>query len=154
MNETGDLFGSHIRQGLSIATPPRCRTCGSGLNGVGTFSCRCGLDNAMPEPLARRSDPRTSVSAAESMVQGASRHRTSILTALTLYGAATCYELGDRLGLTHVQVARRTAELAKSINGKPPKIRRIVTGRHHGRNTYSMRNGPNGSPCCVWQIVP
>jgi predicted ArsR family transcriptional regulator len=98
-------------------------------------------------PGARRSDPHTSHNAAESMEQGASQHRAAILACLRLYKEQTIYEIGARLGLTHVQVARRTAELCEE-----GKIQRIVTGRYHGKDLFWTRKGPTGRPCAVWQI--
>jgi predicted ArsR family transcriptional regulator len=121
MNATADLFdipSSLVRQGLSIVPP------------------------------SRRTDPHTSKQAAESMVQGASRHRASILMALKLYKEMTIYEIASLIGLSHVQVARRTAELCKA-----GKIQRIVTGQVDGKDIFWTRNSPTGRACAVWQIV-
>lgn len=90
-------------------------------------------------PLARRTDPATSHAAAVRAHSLASVHQTKILAALKDRDGQI-YEIAERSGLTHVQVARRLPDLTQ---GKP-RIR--LTGEE--------RVGPTGRGCRVWELVP
>jgi hypothetical protein len=85
-------------------------------------------------PRARREDPITSQLAAAAAKDLAGEHYCAILDALDA-GDGTIYELAQRTGLTHVQVARRMPELEKL---------RLVT------TTDETRPSPSGRACRVW----
>lgn len=87
-------------------------------------------------PRARTSDPPTSHAAARSAAPFAPEHRTRIYDALTR--PMTCYEIGAVVGLDHVAVARRMKELVDA---------------NKVRDSESVRPGPNGRACIVWQRV-
>lgn len=74
-------------------------------------------------PLARRRDPETSKGAAAKAASFASHHRDLIERALA-QGNGTIYELGARIGLTHVQVARRMPELEQLSLAHPTNEKR------------------------------
>jgi len=82
------------------------------------------------------------------MAQGAHRHRVVVLTCLLLFGGQTIHQIAARTGLTHVQVARRTAELHDHKT-----IERIEVGTYDGKPRYQTRNSPSGRPCCVWRVA-
>lgn len=88
------------------------------------------------EPVrARRSDPETSQIAAGFAREFAARHAAKIWCALKDDGPATIYELAERTGLDHVQIARRLSEL-QPVLAEP---------------TGETRVGPSGRPCRVWR---
>jgi len=81
------------------------------------------FDQPVIAPQARRRDPETSKEAAAKAASFTSHHRGLISSALAK-GDGTIYELGDRAGLTHVQVARRMPELEQLGEAHPTKQRR------------------------------
>lgn len=68
----------------------------------------------------------------------AAAHYQKILTALSEIGKGSIYDVADRAGMSHVQVARRTAEM----DGK--RIRTIPGEK---------RRSPSGRPCRVWTPI-
>jgi len=84
---------------------------------------------------ARRSDPETSHEAAARAKDFTSGHYAAIRLALLEHGPMSIYEIGTKTGLTHVQVARRTAEM----NG-------VMIER-----TSDKRPSPSGRGCHVWR---
>lgn len=83
-------------------------------------------------PRARRSDPRTSHAAADSMVAGADQHRRRILNHLRLIAPdnATKDEMARACGLDDVQVARRISELVETgLVEASGETRPTATGR-------------------------
>lgn len=84
---------------------------------------------------ARTSDPETSHDAAAKARSFAQGHYHLICQALR-HGPQTIYEIADRTGLTHVQVARRTAEM----NGV--QIERCA----------ETRPSPSGRACHLWRL--
>lgn len=89
-------------------------------------------------PRARGSDPETSHEAAKRVIDFAHGHYALILGSLKVSGPGTIYHLAERTGLTHVQVARRNAELHDAGWIEPT-----------GVNEAS----PSGRPCRVWRLV-
>lgn len=67
--------------------------------------------NFEPVKKARSSDPLTSKRAATRASDFAATHAGRILLALQQHGPMTAKEIGERIGLTHVQVDRRRKEL-------------------------------------------
>lgn len=63
---------------------------------------------------ARRTDPLTSHHAARRAEQFASTHAGRILHALRTHGPRTAHELSQLIGLTVVQIDRRTCELERN----------------------------------------
>jgi predicted transcriptional regulator len=63
---------------------------------------------------ARRSDPETSKKAAEKAERFATSHAGRILAALKTHGPRTAHELSQLIGLTVVQIDRRTIELQRA----------------------------------------
>jgi predicted ArsR family transcriptional regulator len=92
----------------------------------------------MPFARARREDPVTSHAAADLVREFEGEHFAKVLKGLA-EGSATIYELADRAGLTHVQVARRMPELEQA--GRV----RIREGE--------KRKSPTGRPCRVWEVA-
>lgn len=84
----------------------------------------------------RASDPETSHQAAE-RVNFATGHFALILGSLGLHGPQTIYSLADHTRLSHVQVARRTAEMHSAGMIEP---------------TGETRAGPSGRQCRVWRV--
>jgi predicted transcriptional regulator len=64
-------------------------------------------------PGVRRSDPETSLAAANSMLAGAADHRAKILAVLQDGIPRTYVEIAEACGLDPIAVARRMSELAK-----------------------------------------
>jgi predicted ArsR family transcriptional regulator len=89
-------------------------------------------------PRARRSDPATSHDAAASVDVFSAEHYQRIIRALKSGGPGTIYEIAERCGMTHVQVARRLPEM----QGRLVRIRASIT-----------RRGPTGRACRVWDIA-
>ena len=88
---------------------------------------------------ARGSDPTTSHQAAMRVIDFAHGHYALILGALGLHPeGGTIYEIALWTRLTHVQVARRCAELHESG--------RIETNG-------ATRDSPSGRVCRVWRLV-
>lgn len=94
-----------------------------------------GIDFDAP-PRARRGDPGTSRASADRVGEFAHAHFGVIHAALVTPG--TIYELADRTGLDHVQVARRLPEMAAGGLVEP------VPGE--------KRLGPTGRACRVWRL--
>lgn len=91
-------------------------------------------------PRARTCDPETSHAAAARVDGFAHEHFGKILVALK-QGRGTIYQIAERCGLDHVQVARRLPELAAAV---PAKV----------RPTGEKRPSPKGgSPCRVWELT-
>ena len=88
---------------------------------------------------ARGSDPQTSHDAAARVIDFAHGHYALILGALGLHRetGGTIYELAGWTGLTHVQVARRTAELHDAGRAAPAD---------------ETRPGPSKRGCRVWRL--
>lgn len=78
----------------------------------------------------------TSHLAAAKVIEFGHAHQAVLLGWLLTAGAATIYELADRSGLTHVQVARRLPELEALGAARPSGATRI---------------GPTGRQCRVWE---
>lgn len=87
---------------------------------------------------ARRSDPATSHAAAAKLGEFAHAHHAKILGTLMTQGPGTIYEIGKRIGIDHVAVARRMSELA---------AKRVV------RPSGSQRRGPSGRMCSEWEAI-
>ena len=87
--------------------------------------------------LARRNDPSTSKVAAARVIDFADGHYALIIAALA-HGEATIYEIAERSGLSHVQVARRMPELAEAA---------LVV------DTGSTKPSPSGRPCRIWRLA-
>lgn len=83
---------------------------------------------------ARRRDPETSHAAASRASEFAAVHMAAIRKALTL-GSGTIYEIAERTGLDHVQVARRLPEM------RDAKV------------SDEKRCGPTGRMCRVWELA-
>lgn len=62
----------------------------------------------------RAQDPGTSIAAAEKARGAAKHHCEAIVRALEQHGDMTVREIGARVGLTHVQVARRMPDLKRA----------------------------------------
>lgn len=90
---------------------------------------------ALEPARARRRDPETSQVAAGSAREFSARHAAKIWCALRDEGPATIYELAQRTGLDHVQIARRLSEMQP----------------WHAEPTGESRAGPSGRPCRVWR---
>ena len=71
------------------------------------------LLDLLAEPLARRTDPSTSHSAAVQARELAAHHQLVIVACLALYGANGKDGIAALTFLTGTQVARRTSELNK-----------------------------------------
>lgn len=84
---------------------------------------------------ARRDDPDTSKAAAARVPHFQDAHHAKILGSIMAQGPGTIYEIGDRVGLDHVQVARRMAELEELEVAEP---------------TGETRLSPTGRQCRVW----
>lgn len=67
-----------------------------------------------PTPLARKTDPATSHKAAAGAARFAGGHRARVLADIKANPGSTASEIGDRIGLTNVQVCRRLPELVSS----------------------------------------
>ena len=89
-------------------------------------------------PGARRSDPETSLAAANSMLEGAADHRAKILAVLADGIARTYVEIADVCGLDPVAVARRLSELHRL-----GAIRRRA----------ETRLTPTGRPAHLWEAA-
>lgn len=85
---------------------------------------------------ARRDDPVTSHQAAARVVEFAHAHHAVIVGSLMSQGSGTIYEIGERVGLDHVQVARRMAELEALQVARP---------------TTETKTSPKGRACRVWE---
>lgn len=85
---------------------------------------------------ARRDDPVTSHQAAAQVQEFAHHHHAKILGSLITQGRATIHELAERLGLDHVQIARRLPELQALAVARP---------------TDETKPSPKGRPCRVWE---
>jgi hypothetical protein len=94
------------------------------------------LGLALEPTRARRTDPGTSHEAAARVQEFAGEHFRLILGALAVR-PGNIYDIADHTGLTHVQVARRAAELADG--GK------IKSSREEP--------GPTGRKCRVWELA-
>lgn len=90
------------------------------------------------ERRARGSDPETSHESAARLPNFAHGHYALILGSLKLDGEQTIYELARSTGLTHVQVARRTAELHDAGYARP---------------SGDTRESPTGRNCRVWRLA-
>lgn len=62
----------------------------------------------------RAQDPGTSIAAAEKARGAAKHHCEAIVRALEQHGDMTVREIGAKVGLTHVQVARRMPDLKRA----------------------------------------
>lgn len=93
---------------------------------------------------ARRDDPETSHEAARAAVTVAGDHMAKILGSLITQGRGTIYEVAERLGLTHVQVARRMPELEERQVARPAME----------NGSPLTRLSPSGRPCRVWEAIP
>lgn len=87
---------------------------------------------------ARGSDPETSHEAAGRIKDFAGGHYALVLGSIGLHGPQTIYELASSTRLSHVQVARRTAELHDAGRIKP---------------SGATRKSPSGRQCRVWELV-
>ena len=85
-------------------------------------------------PRARKCDPDTSKSAAQSVSAFEADHFDRIKAALER-APGTIHDLATRTGLDHVQIARRLPEVSWAIP------------------TEEKRPGPSGRPCRVWTIA-
>ena len=93
----------------------------------------------LPPPRARKRDPETSKAAANSAKAVQVDHFNRIMAALR--GCpGTIYDLAERTGLTHTQVARRLPELSEMV---PPRV----------RPTADTRPSPSGRQCRIWEVV-
>lgn len=90
------------------------------------------------QPRARSTDPETSHQAAARVIDFSGGHYALILGALGLHGEGTIYDLAEQTRLTHVQVARRIAEL--------DQLRVEPTGK--------TKFSPSGRSCRVWRLKP
>lgn len=90
-------------------------------------------------PRARSDDPATSQLAAARVGEFAGEHYRVILKALA-QGNGTIYEIADRAGMTHVQVARRLPELKNEDQVEVIPLQR--------------RPSPSGRSCQVWRLTP
>jgi hypothetical protein len=87
-------------------------------------------------PRARREDPASSQLAAARVDEFAAAHYRRILEAMP--EPSTIYEIADRAGISHIQVARRLPEMdGTRVRVKP--------GLH--------RKGPTGRMCRVWERI-
>lgn len=91
-----------------------------------------------PQRLARRTDPITSVTAAERAELFSGKQRVRIIAALKMYGPSTAGELQAYTGLSVVQVDRRLPECREA------KQARVV--EQYGEDL--MRNGYR-----VWEAI-
>jgi hypothetical protein len=89
----------------------------------------------------RRTDPETSKVAALRAGEFAAAHHAKIVGSLVTQGAATIYELAERVGIDHVAVARRMAELERLTVARP----KVEDGKP------VTRPGPKGRGCRVWE---
>lgn len=89
-------------------------------------------------PGVRRSDPETSLVAANSMVEGAADHRAKILAVLADGCPRTYVEIAEDCGLDPIAVARRMAELLRL-----GQVRRLSR----------TRLTPSGRPARVWEAA-
>jgi hypothetical protein len=85
-------------------------------------------------PRARREDPPTSQLAAVRVDEFAAAHYQRILEAMR--EPSTIYEIAERAGISHVQVARRLPEM----EGKRVRVKAGL-----------VRKGPTGRMCRVWE---
>lgn len=99
----------------------------------------------LPMPRARRRDPITSHLAAAGARELQAGHASRILAALRDGGPGTIYEIGDRCGLTNVQVARTIAALCKA--GATAIVMSDATG------DPVVRAAPTGRACRVWRLA-
>ena len=86
------------------------------------------------KPRARKADPETSKIAADQAGELSRDHYIKIIDAVSRR-PGTIYDIAERAGLSHVQVARRMPEL-QSMGWVEP--------------TESVP-GPTGRPCRVWR---
>ncbi|WP_395055210.1 hypothetical protein [Polaromonas sp.] len=96
------------------------------------------LSLSLPETRARRLDPQTSKAAATASVEFSAGHKARILAALKQHGPRSAHELSLLIGLTIVQVDRRTVELQRAGS-----IRVLVID-----GAEVVRHG-----CRVWEAV-
>ncbi len=99
------------------------------------------IQRALDFSAARRSratDPETSHEAGRAASAFVATHEEAILGALHAHGPATCHELGARLGIDGVAVARRMAKLRDE--------RRVAA-------TNDTRPSPTGRRCTVWKEI-
>lgn len=90
------------------------------------------------EPVrARRRDPATSQASASRVREFDAEHYTKILDALE-HADGSIYQIAERTGLTHVQVARRMPELEAG---------------HKVTTTDETRVSPSGRGCRVWALT-
>ena len=86
------------------------------------------------DPLrARKRDPDTSKSAAQSVSAFEADHFRLILAAIDRLGWATIHEIAHETGLDHVQVGRRCPEMAELVP-----------------HPTERRPSPSGRSCRVW----
>lgn len=93
-------------------------------------------------PLARRDDPQTSHDAAASMEPHVGKQAAKIVGSLWTEGEGTIYEIGQRTGMTHVQVARLMKQLLE---------RKVVELKVGEDGKPATRPGDSGRECRVWR---
>lgn len=84
-------------------------------------------------PAVRRSDPETSVDAANGMIEGAADHRAKILAALADGIARTYVEIAAVCRLEPIAVARRMSELARLGQVQRLQEKRPTPSGHEAR---------------------
>lgn len=82
---------------------------------------------------ARRSDPATSKAAAAAAGELAKSHAEAIMACLKQYGYLTAEEIGDRTGLSMVQVARRLPDLEHLQLAEPIDRVKLTRSRRPAR---------------------
>lgn len=105
------------------------------------------MSDFMPHPwlgLARKTDPHTSKEAAAKSAEFAPKHADRIVHALKTHGPRTAKELEQIIGLTVVQIDRRTSELERS-----GRIKAATTdGMPRTKTNAISRDG-----CLIWEFV-
>jgi hypothetical protein len=100
-----------------------------------------------PRRRARRADPHTSREAASGAGDVVGEHCRRILDVLDR--GLTIYEIAERAGLTHVQVARRMPDLEDAAMAR----RRVIGADDDGTLRYATRPSPTGRRCALWERI-
>lgn len=100
-------------------------------------------------PKARSTDVGTSHAAAAAASEMAEDHRRSVYAAIQTYGPMTSYEIGEKVGLTNVQVTRRVSEMLQVGVLR----RHIVATMPDGKELYKTRKTPTGRQACVIHLA-
>lgn len=110
---------------------------------VGANACRATVSSF--RPVARSTDPETSLAAAELATLRASRNQILVLRTLVKEGPLTDFELAERTGIQQTSIGKRRGECVKA--GLVAATFCAETGRSY------TRPAPSGAAAIVWRLT-